>query len=150
MLFSIIDCPPISIFSRVGNFLSICLNYKRITRLEDIFSGASRCLRGWCLRWLPSWFNFRHFARGGVRVHYSQERRKESSLDKWDVLSGITTFYLSSDYNGEGVRLSRGIKRSRWYALPSDQRQTICTVMVQVSRAVVFHESFRSRNGSLK
>lgn len=46
------------------------------------------------------------------------QAREKSSLDKWDVLSGITSFYLSSDY-GRGERCATIFKRKK-----DDSRRT--------------------------
>lgn len=89
--------PFVSIFFHIGDFLSIYLNYEKIRWLEDVFS--SRRLWRWRLKWLPSRFNFLSTSPWKSGTYCSQERKEESSLDKWHVLSGITTFYLSSDYS---------------------------------------------------
>lgn len=88
--------PFVSIFFRIGDFLSIHLNYERIRWLEDVFS--SRHLWRWRLKWLSFRFNFLSTSPW-KSTYCSQEQKEESSVDKWHVLFGITTFYLSSDYS---------------------------------------------------
>lgn len=109
--------PFVSIFFRIGDFLSIHLNYERIRWLEDVFS--SRRLWRWRLKWLPPRFNFLSNLPWKPGTYYSQERREESSLDKWGC------FIWHYDFLFE-LRLQR-------IGVPFARNETISLVCLQIN-----------------